>query len=96
MWTCQNGHPICGECIDIDKLEDDASTESGIGDDMLSEASSVSTNTTRDSNDKSLVDSFSGLEISSYVRLFMKYFRTSFELLFVDLQLIQLISLPTL
>ena len=76
MWTCQNGHPICGDCIDIDKLEDD--TESGIGDDMLSEASSVSTNTTRDSNDKSVVDSFSGLEISSYVRLIIIYFRTSF------------------
>ena len=78
MWTCQNGHPICGDCIDIDKLEDDTATESGIGDDMISEASSVSTNTTRDSNDKSVVDSFSGLEISSYVRLIIIYFRTSF------------------
>ena len=72
VWSCTKGHPVCGECIDIDNIDcDDTATsvhtESGIEDDISLLSSNLSSQTSQTS-EQSLVGSMSQMEISSYVR----------------------------
>ena len=60
VWTCRNGHPVCGECIDIDNVEPDHMT------DTTKTAHTDTSSVTSDINTVS--GTFTGLEVSSYVR----------------------------
>ena len=64
VWTCARGHPVCGQCICIDVASivgtDTDATVTIIDGDQDIRSSSSSGNT--------IQNSFSHLEVSSYVR----------------------------
>ena len=77
VWTCPIGHPVCGECIDVDNVGEDTDTDSGQESQSQSQSSSGSGESGADDESTESVDVDNGqtdscksdsLVVSSYVR----------------------------
>ena len=73
MWTCPIGHPVCGDCVDVDNVGDDTDSDSG-----QESQSSSRTGESRvdDENTESIINGQTdsclsdSLDVTSYVRYF--------------------------